>query len=173
MFRYKKLFTNVYFVFCTLVAKNDNYKWKIFFENCSIKTLTVKGNLYRKKPLCTMKKLKIRYTKTQSKQTIGWLVFTIWIVCKRICKLNVLLQIRFTGTGAFYKAYQLLYGRGKWKIQDMINHFKTSYWLSKPNKPMVNNVFLKKELSYAYADTNKNWSTEKKSLNPNYWSLNL
>lgn len=28
--------------------------------------------------------------------------------------------------------------------------------------------FLKKELSYAYADTNKNWSTEKKSLNPNY-----
>lgn len=49
---------------------------------------------------------------------------------------SIIDMIRFTGTGAFYKAYQLLYGRGKWKIQDMINHFKTSYWLSKPNKPM-------------------------------------
>lgn len=125
----------VYFAFCTFGAKNNNYKWKIFFVNCSIQNQTIKGNLYRKYTLTNKKKLKMQYTKTQSKQTIVWLVFTIWTVCKLIRKLNLLLQLRFYGTGAFYKAYQMVYGKGKWKIQDMINHFETSHRLS---KPMVN-----------------------------------
>lgn len=104
----------------------------------SIQNQTIKGNLYRKYTLTNKKKLKMQYTKTQSKQTIVWLVFTIWTVCKLIRKLNLLLQLRFYGTGALYKAYQMVYGKGKWKIQDMINHFETSHRLS---KPMVNHDF--------------------------------
>lgn len=49
---------------------------------------------------------------------------------------SIISQIKFLGTGAFYKIYQWIYGRGTWKIQDMINHFKTSRVLSKPKKPM-------------------------------------
>lgn len=47
-------------------------------------------------------------------------------------KRSFLSEIRFLKRGAFYKVYQFVYGRGKWTIKEMINHFKTSLVLSKP-----------------------------------------
>lgn len=71
-----------------------------------------------------------------------------------ILRLKVFLQIRFYGTGGFYLIYQFIYGRGAWTIKEMINHFKSSYLLSKPNKPMVNHCLKNVYVNvFAYINT--------------------
>lgn len=62
----------VCFAFCTFGAKNNNYKWKIFFVNCSIQNQTIKGNLYRKYTLNNKKNWKWNTPKHKAnKQSFG------------------------------------------------------------------------------------------------------
>lgn len=47
-------------------------------------------------------------------------------------KRSIVPQARFVVRFLFYRIYQFIYGRGHWSIRDMINHFRTSWVLTKP-----------------------------------------
>lgn len=76
--------------------------------------------------------------KNQSKETNGGGLIYYFYCFLNDTQVQSILRIRFYGTGGFYTIYQLIYGRGTWTLKEMFNHFKTSFLLSKPKKPMVN-----------------------------------